>query len=117
MLKNYETLMQFNKDSLDAFVQSGTKLANGFEQIAKESFSFAGKSFETAIEAGQALAACKTPADVIQLQTKLAKDNWESLVAETTKISELSTLVVKSAVEPLSARYKTAFDAATKAAA
>ncbi|SOD89108.1 phasin family protein [Caenispirillum bisanense] len=117
MLKNYEALMQFNKDSLDAVVQSGTKLANGFEQIAKEAFSFAGRSFEGAVEAGQQFAACKTPADLMQLQTKLAKDNWESLVAETTKISELSTAVVKAAAEPLQARYKTAYDVAAKAAA
>lgn len=117
MLKNYESFLQFNKDSLDAFVQSGTKFANGFEQIAKEAFSFAGRSFEGAVEAGQQLAACKTPADVLQLQTKLAKENWETLISETTKISELSTAVVKSAVEPLSARYKTVYEAATKAAA
>lgn len=116
MIKNYETLMQFNKDSMDAFVQSGTKLANGFEQIAKEGFGFAGRSFETAIEAGQALAACKTPAEMIQLQTKLAKENWETMVAETTKLSELSTAVMKSAVEPLSDRYKKTFDSVKAAA-
>ncbi|EKV26671.1 hypothetical protein C882_2180 [Caenispirillum salinarum AK4] len=117
MLKNYESLMQFNKDSMDAFVKSGTTLANGFEQIAKESFGFAGRSFESAIEASQAFATCKTPAEMVQLQTKLAKENWETMVSETTKLSELSATVVKSAVEPISARYKTAFDAATKAAA
>ncbi len=116
MLKNYESVLQFNKDSLDAVVQSGTKLANGFEQIAKEAFSFAGRSFESAVEASQQFAACKTPADVLQLQTKLAKDNWETMVAETTKLSDLSASVVKSAVEPLSSRYKTAYEAATKAA-
>lgn len=110
MLKTYDDMIAFNKANVDAFVQSSTQAAAGAEQIAKEAFAFAGKSFETAMENVKAVSTCKTAAEVISLQQKLAKDNFDSLVAESTKLSEMGTVVTKSALEPLQARYKAAFD-------
>lgn len=114
MFKTYDDVIAFNQANVDAFVQSGTKVATGAEQMAKEYFAFAGKSFETALENVKAVSGCKTAAEVISLQQKLAKDNFETMVAEGTKFSEMGTVVAKSALEPLQARYKAAFDSATK---
>lgn len=111
MFKTYEDIISFNQANIDALVQSGTKLATGTEQVTKEALSFVGKTFETTVENAKAMAACKTAAEVLQLQQKFAKDAWDRAVAETSRLSEMGTVVSQSALEPLQARYKVAFSA------
>jgi phasin family protein len=110
MFKTYDDVLSFNQANVDAFVQCGTQMAAGVEQIAKEAFTFAGKSFEASVENVKAVTGCKTASEVISLQQKLAKDNFETFMAETNKLSEMSSVVAKSAMEPLQSRYKAAFD-------
>ncbi len=117
MIKSYEDVVKFNKDNLDAAVAAGTTLAKGVETLSKEYFGYAGKSFDTAVEASKALASCKSPTEFTELQTKLAKDGFDDMVAQSKKMSELTTGVLKSAFEPVGARAKTVFETVTPKAA
>lgn len=110
MFKSYEDVMTFNKANMDALVQSGTKFATGFEAITKEAFTFTSKAMESAMENAKTLATMKNPSEAIALQQKLAKEAWEASVAETNRLAEMSTVVSKSALEPIQARYKVAFE-------
>lgn len=110
MFKTYEDVIAFNQANVDALIQSGTKFATGTEEVTKEAFTYVGKTFETSIENAKAIAACKTAAEALQLQQKFAKDAWDSAVAETSRLTEMGTVVSKSALEPIQARYKAAFD-------
>jgi len=114
MIKTYEDVIAFNKANVEAMVQSGSQMVAGAEQIAKEAFSFASKSFETAMANTKAVSSCKTAAEVIALQQKLAKDGFETFVSESTKLCEMGSVVAKSAFEPLQARYKAAFEGIAK---
>lgn len=111
MFKTYDDVLSFNQANVDALVQSGTKLATGIEEVTKEYFGFAGKTFEQAMDNAKALTACKTATDVIQMQQKFAKDAWESAVAETNRMTEMGTVITKSVLEPIQARYKATFEA------
>ncbi len=110
MLKSYEDVVAFSKANIDAAVLAGTKFAAGMEEVTKEVFGFTTKSFETAVEGVKAVTSCKTAAEAAQIQQKLAKDSWETLVAESTKLTEMSTVVAKSAAEPFQVRCKTVFE-------
>lgn len=118
MFKTYEDVISFNQANIDALVQSTTTLTTGTEQVTKEAFSYMSKAFETSIENAKTLAACKTAAEALQLQQKMAKEALDAAVAETTRLSEMSTVVSKSAIEPIQKLYKGAFDSikAAKAA-
>jgi len=115
MFKSYEDVMEFNKANVDALVQSGTKMAAGFEEMAKVVFGVAGKTVESSLENAKAVASCKTAAEVIQIQQKMAKENWETMIAEGSKLSEMGTVVAQSAFEPVQNRYKSAVEAFTSA--
>jgi phasin family protein len=110
MFKSYEDVVAFSKANVDAAVLAGTKFATGMEEVTKQAFGYTSKSFETAVEGVKAVTSCKTAAEAAQIQQKLAKESWEAFVAESTKLSEMSTVVAKSAAEPIQVRYKTVFE-------
>ncbi|KAA5603859.1 phasin family protein [Roseospira marina] len=115
MIRSYEDLMTFNKDNLDAATAASKLLAKGFEDISKEAVAFSSKSMDGAVAAGKQLGACKTPADFTNLQTKLVKDNWDAMIAQSKKMVELSNTVMRSAMEPVQARTKVVLDGFARA--
>ncbi len=117
MIKSYEDIVKFSKDNMDAVIVAGTTFAKGYEEISKECVSYAGKSFDTAVEASKALATCKTPAEFSELQTKLTKESFDGAVAQSKKLGEMTSVVLKSAFEPVGARVKTVFETAVPKAA
>jgi phasin family protein len=115
MIRNYEDLMSFNKDNLDAAAATGKLLAKGIEDISKEAVAFSSKSMDGALAASKQLSACKTPADFTNLQTKLVKDNWDAMVAQSKKMVDLSNSVFKTAMEPMQSRTKAVLDGFARA--
>lgn len=110
MFKSFDDVVTFQKANIDAMVQSGTKVATGVEEITKEVFGYTTKTLESTMDVAKSFGGCKTAAEVMQLQQKVAKDNWDAFMAEGTRLSEMGTVVAKSAFEPIQARYKAAFD-------
>lgn len=115
-MNNYDDLVAFNQNTLDAFVASGTVVAKGFETLTKQYVSFASESFEEAIEAGKKIVAAKTVNEAVDMQTKLAKTAWEKAVAEGQKVTEISTGIFKEASAPISERVQASVDVATETA-
>ena len=115
-MKNYDDIVAFNQNNIDAFVASSTVVAKGFEQLTKEYVAFASDSIETAIEAGKKISTVKTVNEAVDLQTKIAKDSWEKAIAEGQKITEISTVIFKDASAPLSERVQATVDVATNTA-
>ena len=56
----------------------------------------------------------KTMRDVIDLQTDFAKQRFDHLVAEGTKMSEMSVKVANEAMEPLQKQFDTTVSTPTK---
>ncbi|WP_413205298.1 phasin family protein [Rhodospirillum sp. A1_3_36] len=110
MMKSYEDIVKFNKDNMDAAVAAGTTFAKGVEDLSKEYFGYASKSFDTAMEATKALTSCKSPTEAAALQQKLTKEGFEGFMAESKKMSEMTTALFKGAFEPVGARAKVAMD-------
>ncbi|WP_299437598.1 phasin family protein [uncultured Rhodospira sp.] len=115
MIRNYDDLIAFNKDNLNAATAASQALAKGLEDISKEAVTFSSKSMDGAVAASKQLGSCKTPADFTNLQTKLVKDNWEIMIAQTKKMAEMSNGVVKNAMEPLQARTKAVMETFARA--
>lgn len=115
-MNNYDDIVAFNQNTLDAFVASGTVVAKGFETLTKQYVSFASESFEEAIDAGKKIVAAKTVNEAVDMQTKLAKAAWEKAVVEGQKVSEISTGIFKEASAPISERVQASVEVATETA-
>jgi len=114
LLKSYEELNALTKGNVDAVVQSGTIVAKGAEEAGKQVAAFAQASLEKSVATSKAFLTVKSIRELIDLQNAYAKQSFDALVAETTKLQELSVKVTNDALAPLSARVNLAVEKLAK---
>lgn len=102
-MKGYDDMTVMNKDGFDAFVKSGNIFAKGAEEFGKAYFAYAQSAAEQNVEAAKAMMTAKTLNDVVEIQTNLARTNFDKFVAEGTKMSEMAIKVTNDVVEPIQA--------------
>lgn len=112
--KGYDELTAFNKANLDAFIQANAVLAKGFEEISREVLGLAQASFESATAATKAILAAKTLKDVVELNADFTKSQYETLVANSTKLGEMAVKLATETAAPISARVTHAVDTVTR---
>lgn len=103
-LKGYDEFSSMNKDAVDAYVQAGNVFAKGFEEMGKTMFAFAQSQADSNAAAAKAMMAAKTINEVVEIQSELARSQFDAYVAETTKVSEMSMKYTNDAVEPIQAQ-------------
>ncbi len=113
--QNFEQIVAFGKDNIEALVKSGTVATKGIEELAKVYSTLANQSVEQTASAVKALSAAKSPTEFQSIYTTLAKSSLESFVVESRKIQELANSIVTSSFAPLNARVQ-AFSGIFKAA-
>lgn len=114
--RGYDELVALNKDNLDAFVKSSNVMVKGYEAIGKEFMAFAQSSIDANVQATQAIFGAKTLREMIDLQAAYTRKNFDSAVAESSKIGELSVKVANEAFEPLQSRVNVAVESLLKPA-
>jgi phasin family protein len=112
--KGYEDFAAFGKANLEAFVQANTLFAKGIESLSKEVVSLAQSSLESSTAATKAIFAAKTLKDVVELQADFAKTSFEKLVANSTKLGEMTVKLATDSTAPIGARVTAASEKALK---
>ena len=115
--KGYEDFAAFGKANLEAFVQANTLFAKGIESLSKEVVSLAQSSLESSTAATKAMFAAKTIKDVVELQADFAKTSFEKMVANSTKLGEMTVKLATDAAAPIGARVTAASEKALKPSA
>lgn len=113
----FDDIAGFGKDNLDAAFKFGSVAAKGFEAIGKELMEFNRMALEANMERATALLGCKTVEDLVEVQSDIARGNFDEFVAQGTKITEISVKVANEAVEPISVRVNDTVEKFVKAAA
>lgn len=103
MMKSFEEFQSFGKDGFEAYVASSKALTNGFQAIAQEAADYSRKSFEKGSAAFEKLSASKSLDKALEAQQAFAKESYESLVAQMTKMNELYIAAAKDAFKPFEA--------------
>jgi len=104
LFKGYDEVASFGKDSVDAYVESTSVFAKGVEAMGKELMGFTQSAVEANVANAKALFAATTLREVIDLQTGFSRSSFDSLVAESAKLTELSMALASETVEPLQLR-------------
>jgi phasin family protein len=112
-IDGFEKFVALGKENADAFAKSGAATVKAFEEIAKAQQALIAENVKKADAAVKALFSVKSPAELADLQGKLARETLEGAIADGRKLAELSTTALTAAVEPIQAR----FAALTKVAA
>jgi phasin family protein len=112
--KTVDDVAAFGKANLDAYLKAGSTIAKGFEELTRAVAAFSQTNVTTTVDATKALFGAKTIREVADLQNDYAKKAFDSLVAETTKLGELSVRVANEAIEPLNARVSAVIETYAK---
>lgn len=92
------------RENINAAIASSNTMAKGYEEIAKIWMESTQSLIESVLSTSKAVLAAKTMRDVVELQSDLLKGVFDSAVADSTKISEISARMSSKAVEPISRR-------------
>lgn len=103
-----EEMSELSKGNVEAFVAASKVAAKGVETIGQEVAEFSRKSFEEASAALKSFAEVKSPTDLFRLQSEFAKSQFEAMIAESSKMSEVMMKLAGDVAQPLTNRYSVA---------
>lgn len=103
MIKSFEDMSKTNKEMMDSSLKSYASLTKGMQSITTEATDFSKAQFETGTAAFEKLTASKSVEKAMEVQADYAKNAYEAIVAQATKMTELYTNVAKDAYKPFEA--------------
>lgn len=115
--KGYDELSVYSKGNVEAVVKAGSIYARGLEDLSKTVMAISQSQLEASVAAAKAVLGCTSLRQMVDLQTGLARSHFDKMVANGSKLSEISLKVANEAFEPIQARVSAAVGKFTKPAA
>lgn len=112
--KSYDDFADFGKENIEAVVASSNVLAKGAEVIGKEVAAFTQASVENSMAAAKKMFAVKSPQEFFDLQGKFAKESFDIMLSETTKLQDMSMKIASESSAPINARVNAAVEKISK---
>ena len=112
-----EEMTDLTKGNIEALVASTKVAAKGVEKIGQEVAEYSRKHFEDASAAIKGFADVKSPADLFRLQGEFARTQFDSVIAESSKLSETMIKLAGDMFEPITSRYSVAAERVKNAVA
>jgi len=115
--RSYDDAAAFNQATIEALLASTALVAKGVEDVAKAWLGFTQRSVRDGTAAAKAVAEAKTLREAVAAQGDYARASFDSLVAESGKVSEISVKAADEALRPIRARVEVAVARIFKTAA
>jgi len=103
-----EQLAAANKDGAEALSSSVNATISGISSLTKAYQDLAARNVEKLNAAAKALSSVKTPAELFEVQQRLAAESFQAAVADGKAIAELTTAVFTASFGPLQKQIKAA---------
>lgn len=100
MLQPFANLQKLGQDNLEAAIKAAGAFSSNAQAIANETAEFARKSLEQNSATIEKLIGVQSLEKAIEVQTAHAKDAYESLVAQSSKIGALYTALAADTFKP-----------------
>src|SRR5208283_4405950 len=102
---NFEDFQNFSKQQIEALTAASSTWTKGLQEIAAESTDYSKKAFAASSAVFEKILGARSVEAAIQIQTDYAKQAYEGLVAQASKVSELYAKVASDALKPVTAAY------------
>lgn len=112
--KSYGDIGAFGKENIEAVVASSTAAAKGFEALNTEMVNLSKKAYEANVEAMKAMTSAKTPKEFFEIQNNLFKTGFQDMIAESSRLGEISKKIATEAFEPITSRVNVAAESVSK---
>ena len=110
-------MTELAKGNVEAMVESSKLFAAGVQDLGKSYADDAKSAYEIATADLKEMAAVKSPTELFQLQGKILRRNFETLIASTSKSTDAAMKLANEAMAPLSGRVNIATEKLTTIAA
>ena len=109
-------MTDFAKGNVEALVESGKVLSAGMQDMSKTYVGDAKAAYETLTGGLKEMATIKSPTELFQLQGKIARRNFDSAVAFSSKAGDAMLKLYTEAFAPISGRVSLAAEKISTAA-
>lgn len=109
-------LNSFGKGNVEALVESGKIAIAGMQTMAQDQAAYVRKQFEEATAAAKTLASVKSPTEFVKLQGDYLRQQFDTMIAETSRSTEAVLKLAGEVVQPLSNRFALAAEKIKQAA-
>jgi phasin family protein len=99
-MNGFENMNTYGKDMVDGALKSMATATKGFQTIASESAEYAKASYEKGAAAMETVMSAKSVDKAVEAQMSFAKDSYEGMVSQMTKMGEMYTNMAKDAYQP-----------------
>jgi phasin family protein len=117
IMKSMTDMTEFAKGNVEAMMASARAAQAGAEALGAAVAEASRKRFEEAQGAWKAMAAVKSPGELIQLQNDFAKTQFDQAVSAWSQMSETMLKYAGDVVQPLSSRMAIATESMKKTVA
>ncbi len=110
----FEQVADFNKGNIEAVLAASQAAAKAFETIGQEFAALNQTVLETSLANTKALMACKTVQEAFEMQTEQARTGFDKVVAQGSKLGEITAKATGDAIKPINARVNEAVETFAK---
>lgn len=96
-----EAFASMGRRNVESAQAAGTTMLEAARDLQQEWLGFWQTQVQESLRAGQALAACRTPQDVMEVQADFTRSSIERFIAQAGKLRDLSTRMMAQGLEPL----------------
>ena len=114
---SFEEFADLSRENFAALTKSNLALAEGWNAMTEELLGYARTTLASASQTATALLTARTLDEVIQLNSELARASVESLLQQSSKLSEMGVTCANEALAPLGGRVEATIAKLTKLAA
>ena len=112
----FAELNSFGKGNVEALVESGKLAFAGMQTLAQAQAAYVRKQFEEATAAARSMTAVKSPTEFAKVQGDYVRQQFDGLVAETSRSTEAVLKLAGEVVQPISNRFALAVEKVKQAA-
>jgi phasin family protein len=109
-MKTAEEMVSFGQGNLEAAIKSSQIWATGMQDLTKSLAASAQAHMDQTMSTWKALSAVKSLKEAMDLQSSLARSSMESMVQESSKLTDASMKLAEQAIAPLTARVTLAVE-------
>jgi phasin family protein len=112
--KNYEDVIAFGKENVDAMVQANALFVKGVQDLNQQIFAIAQATLEENAAVTKKVFGCTNVQDAVAIQNDMVKANYEKAVSESRKITDLTVKLAEDASAPITKRVNLTVEKFTK---
>ncbi|MGK2286716.1 TIGR01841 family phasin [Pedomonas sp. V897] len=109
-------MTRMSQENMTAFLESGRAAIRGFGDLSRAAADASERAMAHSSEAARRLADAADPKTFADRQQAVLKEQFDLMVTEASRATELGLKIASDVTEPLANRWATAFEQASRAA-